>query len=146
MKSITSQFATNTNFFLRREGGNRGCVTVLVTGQYIILENMSMEYYAVRTTRSSVSSNQGLASHEHSLKISKKQQLIAHIQKEWKHRIQVCSRESSRAQLWDRLGVQEVENKCVHVCAACMYLSQPLVSKQLHHIDLEHVKLLIFHT
>ena len=60
-------------------------MTVVVTGQYIVLENISMEYYAVRTARSSVSSNQGLASHERSLKISEKQKLIAHIQKEWKH-------------------------------------------------------------
>ena len=51
----------------------RGCATVLVTGQYIILENISTEYFTVRTASSSVSSNQGLASRERSLKISEKQ-------------------------------------------------------------------------
>ena len=37
----------------------RGCATVLVTGEYIVLENISKEYYTVRTASSSVSSNQG---------------------------------------------------------------------------------------
>ena len=53
--------------------GIRGCATTLVTGQYIVLENISREYYTVRTASSGVSSNQGLARRERSLKISKKQ-------------------------------------------------------------------------
>ena len=53
--------------------GIRSCATVLVTGQYVVLESISTEYYAVRTASSSVSSNQGLASRECSLKISKMQ-------------------------------------------------------------------------
>ena len=65
--------------------GIRGCATVLVTGQYIVLQNISTEYYTVRTASSSVSSNQGLASRECSLKVSEKQWPTAHIQKEWKH-------------------------------------------------------------
>ena len=45
-------------------GGGRiwGCATVLVAGEYIVLENICKEYYTVRTASSSVSSNQGLAS------------------------------------------------------------------------------------
>ena len=53
--------------------GIRGCATTLVTGQYIVLENISTEYYTVRTARSGVSFNQGLARSERSLQISKKQ-------------------------------------------------------------------------
>ena len=65
-------------YFLRSGGGGgglgiRGCATTLVTGQYIVLENMSTEYYTVRTASSGVSSNQGLARRERALKISKKQ-------------------------------------------------------------------------
>ena len=53
--------------------GIRGCATVFVTGQYIVLENTSTEYYTARTASSSVSSNQGLASRQCSLKLRKKQ-------------------------------------------------------------------------
>ena len=52
------------NFFLGGGWGIRGCATVLVTGWYIVLENISKKYYTVRTASSSVSSNQGLASRE----------------------------------------------------------------------------------
>ena len=37
----------------------RGCATVLITGQYIVLEHIRAEYYTVRKASSSVSSNQG---------------------------------------------------------------------------------------
>ena len=59
------------------------------TGLYFVLENISTEYYTARTASSRVSSSQGLASHEHSLKISGKQKPTAHIQRKWKHRARV---------------------------------------------------------
>ena len=69
-------FATNTIFFLGvGVRGIWGCATVLVTVPYIVLQNISTgtEYYTVRTSSFSASSSQGLASHEHSVKISEKQ-------------------------------------------------------------------------
>ena len=59
----------NTKFFSREGGGGRiqGCATVLVSGQYI---DYGILY---RTASSSVSSNQGLAIRERSLKIVEKQ-------------------------------------------------------------------------
>ena len=55
--------------------GIRGCVTVLVNGRYIVLDNIRTYgiLYTVRTASYSVSSNQGIASGERSLKISEKQ-------------------------------------------------------------------------
>ena len=57
-----------------QEGGIQGCVTILVTGQYIVLENIKTEYYSVTTASSS-------ASRKCSLKISEKQSPTAQIQK-----------------------------------------------------------------
>ena len=41
--------------FFRRigVGGIRGCAIVLVTGRYVVLENIITEYYTVRTPSSS---------------------------------------------------------------------------------------------
>ena len=52
--------------------GIRGRAIVFVTGQCIVLENTSTEYYTARTASSSVSSNQGLASRNNPLPTFKK--------------------------------------------------------------------------